>query len=204
MTSLKEVITGHGIAGYFSAIGGIIIFLAGFTSVFLAIGMLVYSIFSKNWAVWKKWKYIGYLILLGIFLLIAGVIIAMFEGDNQNRILIKNIKEEIQQSIDTDDMIDFAKLTSFEWDTLYLIPPYSSIEDIKKQTGLSLNSSQTKIEDSDGISLLLFTKNGELVEYIEFTRIYGDFAYAAKLSHDKSKFKVWEENNWIKTEILNP
>ncbi len=70
----------HGIAAYFS-IGGLIIFyIIGFISIWLAIGMLIYSILSKNWSIWRKWKYIGYLALLGIGLLILGIIIRVIMG----------------------------------------------------------------------------------------------------------------------------
>lgn len=56
-----------------AAIG--ISYIVGFASVWLAIGMFIYSLFSKNWAVWRKWKYMGYFLLLGIALLLIGVAI---------------------------------------------------------------------------------------------------------------------------------
>jgi len=46
----------------------------GFISVWLAVGMLIYSIITKNWKVWKKWKYVGYAILFSVVLLILSMI----------------------------------------------------------------------------------------------------------------------------------
>ena len=80
LEKLQEMVQKQGIGGYFSAAALIIFFTIGFVSVWLAIGMLIYSLFSKNWSVWRKWKYIGYLALLGIGLLIAGVIIIAISG----------------------------------------------------------------------------------------------------------------------------
>ena len=71
----QDLIQKTGIAGYFGLAAIIIIFAVSFVSVYLAIGMFIYSIFSKNWAVWKKWKYMGWLLLLGIGLLLVSIII---------------------------------------------------------------------------------------------------------------------------------
>lgn len=70
----------HGIAGYFGAACMFILIAAIYISIFLAIGMLIYSIFSKNWRVWEKWKYIGFLVLFGIGLLVIGVIVKIITG----------------------------------------------------------------------------------------------------------------------------
>ena len=80
LQSFSTLIERHGFGAYFGIAGMIIFYIIGFVSVWLVIGMLIYSLFSKNWAVWRKWKYIGYLALVGIGLLILGIIIRAITG----------------------------------------------------------------------------------------------------------------------------
>ena len=80
LENFEILIQNNGIAAYFSIGGFVLFYIIGFISVWLAIGMLIYSLFSKNWTVWRKWKYIGYLALLGIGLLILGIVIRVITG----------------------------------------------------------------------------------------------------------------------------
>lgn len=70
-----ERLLSHGLGGFFGLIALIIFYIVGFVSVLLAIGMLIYSLFSKNWNIWRKWKYVGYLTLIGIGFWILGITI---------------------------------------------------------------------------------------------------------------------------------
>ena len=72
---MSEIFQNMGVAGYIGLAGVFILQACGFIAVWLAIGMLIYSLITKNWKVWKKWKYMGYAILAAIALLIVAMII---------------------------------------------------------------------------------------------------------------------------------
>jgi len=73
---MMENFQNMGVAGYIGLAAVFILQACGFISVWLAIGMLIYSLITKNWKVWKKWKYIGYAILFAIALLILSTIVS--------------------------------------------------------------------------------------------------------------------------------
>lgn len=59
---------------------GIIAYVSFGLASWLTIGMLIYSLFSKNWAVWSRWKYIGYFALAGSIPIILTTIIKTIAG----------------------------------------------------------------------------------------------------------------------------
>jgi hypothetical protein len=70
-----ETFKNMGAVGYIGMVGVFILQACGFISVWLALGMLIYSLVTKNWKVWKKWKYVGYTLLVAIGLLIIAMVI---------------------------------------------------------------------------------------------------------------------------------
>lgn len=98
--------------------------------------------------------------------------------------------------------LTMASLTDFDWDTLYVISPYSNVEIFIEANGLiakeKINSS---IEVNDGINLLLFVKNGEIISYVEHNRASGDFTYSNELkdrySSQESIFQMTQVDGWI-------
>lgn len=69
-----------GVAGYIGLAAVFILQACGFVSAWLAVGMLIYSLLTKNWKVWKKWKYVGYAMLFAIVLLILSIIIKIINA----------------------------------------------------------------------------------------------------------------------------
>lgn len=81
------------------------------------------------------------------------------------------------------DRIDMSLLTPFLWDKLYVFGPYTLPEKIDQVLGKYwIGSRFTEIISSDQISLLVFTKNGQVVQFLEFPRSQGDFS---PLTNDK-------------------
>ncbi|MBI5152499.1 hypothetical protein HZA39_03115 [Candidatus Peregrinibacteria bacterium] len=76
----NQLIATTGFAGYLGLAALGIFYIAGMISVFLAIGMFFYSLFSKNWKVWRFWKYIGYAFLVGFGFLVLSVIVSVISG----------------------------------------------------------------------------------------------------------------------------
>ncbi|MFA7277442.1 MAG: hypothetical protein WC101_00440 [Candidatus Gracilibacteria bacterium] len=75
MDQVSHLIATTGLAGYAGLAGLGILFVIGYISIPLGVGMLLYSLFSKNWGVWRAWRYIGYALCaaLGFFVLAMGI-----------------------------------------------------------------------------------------------------------------------------------
>jgi hypothetical protein len=82
----------------------------------------------------------------------------------------QNLSERIQhQAAWGVAKLDLQTLTDFEWDALYLFGPYTPLDKISKILGTKYRGPNS-IEYSDGINLLVFMKNGEVVQYAEIGR----------------------------------
>ncbi|MCK9186661.1 hypothetical protein M0P48_04465 [Candidatus Gracilibacteria bacterium] len=71
--SIVQIVSEHGVAGVIALIGILFFSIGCFISVFA----LIYASFSKNWGVWK---YIGYLLLIGVGLLVLSLFISFVAG----------------------------------------------------------------------------------------------------------------------------
>lgn len=76
--------------------------------------------------------------------------------------------------------IKLDTITDFEWENFFVLPPYSRIEDVEKELNLDLNDLyKTNIEHLDGICVLVFIKNNQLISYCEHPR-WVDFSQINK------------------------
>ena len=68
--------------------------------------------------------------------------------------------------------------TEFAWDRVFLLPPYTDAGAVAAQLGEPAGEAaeQTRIGERDDITVLAFTRNGELVEVVAFPRDRGDFS----------------------------
>ena len=66
-------------------------------------------------------------------------------------------------------IIDFRKLTVFEWDNVHIYGPYSPYEKIDKKLGTSFNSNDYDNHVKEGECLFIFMLNGH-PEYISTTK----------------------------------
>ena len=125
------------------------------------------------------------LIVLALLCVIGIISYLDFLSEEKERQKISSsLNQEVQKNRAGDiDLVDFSLLTSFSWDKLYIFSPYSPPESIDTALGKYwIGSRFTEIKSSDRISLLVFTKNGKVVRYLEFPRSRGDFSPAANES----------------------
>jgi hypothetical protein len=123
--------------------------------------------------------------------------------EKERQQIILSLEQEIQKNRAGEvDFVDFSLFTMPLWDKLYIFRSYSPPEYIDSVLGKYwIESRFTEIESSDRISLLVFTKNGKVVQYLEFPRSQGDFSSAAnesgyslplaQFSMDKNGQMVW-------------
>lgn len=111
-------------------------------------------------------------LLIGIVLFLSGCSDLL----NPSGPVSKSIGHEIRQK--GIRLIDIAKLTSFEWDELYLFGPYALSEDMCKQLGIAHQECKSKLTASstdDNEMVLVFRNKGQIVHVEKHSRFYGDF-----------------------------
>lgn len=127
---LAQIVAENGVAGVVGILGVGVIFICGFSLFFV----LVYSVISKNWNVWK---YFGYSILGGIGLIILSLFMSFVAGFFRGA--IKEEQKVIESATFKDagsenSIIEFINVTDFafrgkeEDGTPFYVPVYVTVE----------------------------------------------------------------------------
>lgn len=122
----------------------------------------------------------------------------------ENKRLEKIITDSIER-FKEDGSKNILKIEGFadaDWDTIYIIEPYTNLEKFIALYDLKLGEFvESNIEINDGINLLLLTKKGEVVSYLNHQRAEGDFTYLNKLKDHYKKenavFYIKAEDEWV-------
>jgi hypothetical protein len=101
-------------------------------------------------------------------------------------------------------VVDLSKVTTFSWDRVYIFGPYTERSKIAAVAGKSWQDSCfTTIEFSDGMALLLFIRDKQVVDCIEFPENEGDFtslaSYESGFSFQEARFIMDERGKmaWL-------
>lgn len=102
----------------------------------------------------------------------------------------KNLAEKIKKEIYKDNHnFHFSSLTNFDWDSLIILGPYTSIEDIEKEFELDLNNiNQNGIAYTDYFNLIVFLKNNRSIKIVEIDKVVEP--QRVLISKEKSAFKL--------------
>lgn len=126
------------------------------------------SVLNKKQIIENKKTDMKKIIGIGIlyFSLLSCQFIFQLENDeNLNNAILKNLNSDIGIS-------DFTKITDFDWDSLIILRPYSSIDKVETEFDLNLtNIKQNGIEYSDSYDLIVFLKNKKSVKIVELKRV---------------------------------
>lgn len=76
-------------------------------------------------------------------------------------------KAIVQQAHETGE-VNISEVTSFDWDLMYIFGPYISEETINETLGFDAWNYNSALHD--GLQLLLFVKNQEVVQYLKMER----------------------------------
>lgn len=106
------------------------------------------------------------------------------------------------------ESIDLVKAVPSQWDRVCVLGPYMGNAQAEETLGFAWPvESRTRIEDNDGISLLMFVRGNSVVEYIEHPRNEGDFAELDGLCFKptEAKFRRVEglPDNWPRLRPAN-
>jgi len=103
--------------------------------------------------------------------------------------------------------VDLSTITTFPWDRLYVFESYTQPSEIAAVVGRSWRESCfTTIATSEGLALLVFTNNSQVVDCIEIPSNIADFAplweYEMGFSREEAQFVIdsreriiWVGNN---------
>jgi hypothetical protein len=73
--------------------------------------------------------------------------------------------------------IDFADVFPFAWEKVYFFGPYTTPAKIDAVLNTFwIRSRFLSIDSNDGVTLIVFTNAGRVVEYLEYPRWIGDFS----------------------------
>lgn len=86
---------------------------------------------------------------------------------------------------------DFSFINMFDWDKVYIIPPYTSRQTISDNIGIQFNL-PTTIQSSDTVNLLIFINKNKVVKYDEVPRYIVDFDVSdtTLITPENSKVKI--------------
>lgn len=147
----------------------------------------------------KKYFAIGFIIVL------LGSIVLL--GINKSKVIKEDValRNVIIETVQKSNEIDFAKITNFEWDTMYVFTPYLHPKDILKEEGISTYNSDFNIEYLDSINMIGFVKSDKLARFIELPRISGEFdlTNAIKFSKEEAKFSILQGKEGILLDKIN-
>jgi hypothetical protein len=92
----------------------------------------------------------------------------------------KEISAQIQAQYDASSTapINLSLVGPPSWERVCVLTPYNSNEQAEKVLGFKWNANgKTSIGGNDGINVLVFVKDGEVIAYTEYRRDKGDFLH---------------------------
>lgn len=153
----------------------------------------------------KRLRTVFLLLILLVVVTIPGYFV-LKASQNSRQDLQSNLARAIfQNQAGEIQVVDLSSITTFPWDKLYVFGPYTSSQRIDSILGnFWIGSRFTSIKSNDRITLLVFTRNGRVVQHLEFPRGQGDFSpadngkgYAIEESHflvDERGRIIWADN----------
>lgn len=114
-----------------------------------------------------------------IFLLISGFIFTVYEFRmrefHEKTMLDYTFSEAIHQNALAYEKVNFNDITDFEWIQLLLIRPYINPRQVFEDEGLRWQNMRTNIQYHDGITLIVFLYDNQIVAFRDHGREMGDF-----------------------------
>ncbi|MDO5510766.1 MAG: hypothetical protein Q4F57_08720 [Weeksellaceae bacterium] len=81
----------------------------------------------------------------------------------------------ISKEIENTKGLNLSVYNEFDWDSLIILSPYTSLDLVEKQFYLDLSNVSNSIEMLDSINLIIFLQNNKAVKYVELSRNIADF-----------------------------
>lgn len=117
------------------------------------------------------------------------------EAQKENKQISAQIEQQLKSTHFTN--LDLSKVSTKDWERVCYVGPYSTNESVKPRLGFDWNIEEnTDIGANDSISLLLFIKKNNVVEFVQHPRNLGDFKFDC-LSRQDAQFTVSKTGEWF-------
>jgi hypothetical protein len=94
----------------------------------------------------------------------------------------EEIADAVHRAGTSDEPFRLAEATGFDWDRAYVFGPYTSPRRIREQLGFDWDGADdTAVETADWVALLVFLRDGEVVEAYDQEVTGGDFTDLPRL-----------------------
>jgi len=114
-----------------------------------------------------------------IFLLISGFAFTVYEFRirefNKKTMLDDIFSEAIHKNALVYEKVNFNDIADFEWSQLLLIRSYMNPRQVFEDEGLRWQNMRTSIKYHDGITLIVFLYDNQIVAFRDHSREMGDF-----------------------------
>ena len=112
-----------------------------------------------------------------IAVLCAAIVVVLTWCDGSSNRIANDFSAAAQISLSNHvNTVSFSAVTQFKWDKVYIFTPYTGQTEIDTALGYHWSSSaKNRIAESETESLIVFTRNGKVVQYVEFPRSLGSF-----------------------------
>lgn len=87
----------------------------------------------------------------------------------------ESMESLISKEIENTKGLNLSVYNEFDWDSLIILSPYTSLDLVEKQFYLDLSNVSNSIEMLDSINLIIFLQNNKAVKYVELSRNIADF-----------------------------
>jgi hypothetical protein len=107
---------------------------------------------------------------------------ALFPSSETSKKIAAHFESKGQKSVTLSEAVPGS------WEKICILGPYMGNKEAKATLGFEWDvESKTQIRTNEGISLLLFVRGGEVVEYVEHPRRLGDFTNLTMRCFPKEK-----------------
>jgi hypothetical protein len=99
----------------------------------------------------------------------------------------RSLGDALSVAVRKGSLVDLKDISEFDWDSVFIFPPYTSQSEINQALGYEWKDSQkTGISSDDTINLMVFVEGGEVKRYCRVSRKVADFRLpAGKRSFDR-------------------
>lgn len=88
--------------------------------------------------------------------------------------LVAEIKQKVENK--QSDPISIKALTDFNWDKLFIFNPYTPTSLLESALGKeAYKLKEVEMDSREDINLLVFVNEGQIINFIAFPRLNGDF-----------------------------
>lgn len=143
-------------------------------------------------------------LILSIFSIIALLALVLYlKAKLYTDIQIKedtSLIKKIELQVGNSTYLDLNTITDFQWDKVHIVTPYSQLKTVFEKNNIKPVNINGSIETNDGINLILFTLNNNIVAYVNLPRKIADFPSLESKIFDKSKakFNLTKDKNEVK------